>query len=261
MGSVHASVVLNRAAGRVGADRIALLRAIGASGSIAAGAKAVGLSYKAAWDAVQVMNNLFARPLVLPSAGGLTGGASVVSAEGVQVIAAFDAVEIELASAIARLEEGLSNSPLRPLLMGIAMKTSARNALRGTVSHIVEGTVDAEVVLGIAQGVEIVATITRASVAALGLAPGSVATALIKSSFVILARGEPGLRTSARNCLAGTVVAREDGEVGSEVTLELQLGKTLVATLTRASADALGLTVGTPALALIKASHVLLAVD
>ncbi|MCA8155221.1 LysR family transcriptional regulator, partial [Burkholderia contaminans] len=46
-----------------GATRIALLAAIGDTGSITRAAKAVGLSYKAAWDAVDTMNNLAGEPL------------------------------------------------------------------------------------------------------------------------------------------------------------------------------------------------------
>jgi molybdate transport system regulatory protein len=44
---------LRREGSRVGADRIALLEAIGALGSITAAAKQLGLSYKGAWDAAQ----------------------------------------------------------------------------------------------------------------------------------------------------------------------------------------------------------------
>jgi molybdate transport system regulatory protein len=258
---LHASITLRKAeAGRVGAERIALLREIRDSGSISAAARAVGLSYKGAWDAVQVLNNLFEQPLVVPSAGGKEGGASLVTAAGDTVIEAFGIVEAELGAAMARLEARLSaaqGAALTPILWGIAMKTSARNALAGTVVRVLPGPVNSEVGLNIAEGVEI----TAGSVEHLGLAPGSAAIALIKSSFVILARGDATLRTSARNTLAGTVIAREDGPVGSEITLELQVGKTLTATLTRESADALDLTIGTPAFALVKASNVILAVD
>jgi len=257
---LHAALTLTHPAGRVGAERIALLAAVRRTGSISAAAREVGLSYKAAWDAVQVLNNLFDRPLVVPSAGGTRGGASVVTDAGAAVIDGFAAVEAELASALERLERGIAGGLVLPLLWGSGMRTSARNALRGTVSRVTAGTIDAEVMLAVADGVEIVATVTRDSVARLGLAPGASALALVKSSLVVLARGE-GLRTSARNCLPGTVVARDDGEVTSEVTLELALGKTLTATLTRASADALELAEGVPATALIKASHVLLALD
>lgn len=260
--SLHASVLLKKSRGRVGADRIELLRAIARTGSIGAAARAVGLSYKAAWDAVQVLNNLFERPLIVPSAGGSAGGASVVTDAGRAAIAALTTAEVELSAVGARLAAALSidqASALKPLIWGIAMKTSARNALRGTVTRVVTGAIEAEVVIDIGDGAVIVATITRDSADDLGLAPGVAAIALIKASFVILARDD-GIRTSARNMLAGVVARRDDGVVSSEVTLEMTAGKTLTATVTRESADALGLQVGTPAVAVIKASHVIVAV-
>lgn len=256
-------MLLETSRGRVGADRIGLLRAIVATGSISAAARAVGLSYKAAWDAVQVLNNLFDRPLVVPSVGGSAGGATTVTESGAAAIAAFTAAEGELSALMARLATALSFDQaalLKPLMWGIAMKTSARNALRGTVTRIVRGTVEAEVVLDVGDGVEIVATITRESVDDLGLAPGVAAIALIKASFVILLRGGSDLRASARNIIGGVIVRREDGTVSSEITLEVTAGKTITATLTRESADALDLKIGNSALAMIKASHVILAV-
>eukprot|EP01042_Synura_sphagnicola_P035019 gene35019-44879_t len=54
----------------VGASRIHLLRTIAELGSISAAAKALGLSYRGAWDSVQALNNLSARPLVLAQTGG-----------------------------------------------------------------------------------------------------------------------------------------------------------------------------------------------
>jgi molybdate transport system regulatory protein len=141
------------------------------------------------------------------------------------------------------------------------MKTSARNALAGVVSAIQEGQVNAEVTLAISEGVEIVAIITRESVADLGLAVGGRATALIKSSLVILAPGATPLRTSARNCLVGVVVRHETGAVNDVVAIDVGRGAVITATITRGSGEALGLKVGETAQALIKAPHVILAVD
>ena len=45
--------------------RVKLLEAISATGSISSAAKMVGLSYKAAWEAVDTMNNLSQKPLVV----------------------------------------------------------------------------------------------------------------------------------------------------------------------------------------------------
>jgi molybdate transport system regulatory protein len=263
--ALTASLVLRRGGGgQVGAERIALLAALRDHGSISAAAKAVGLSYKGAWDVVQALNNLFERPLVHTQTGGRTGGAAGLTPEGEAVIAAFNAVEAELAQLFDTVERRLldpSGPPLRSLLWSLNMKTSARNALRGVVESVTDGAVNAEVCLGVGVDTRIVAVVTRPSVEALELAPGRDAIALIKSSFVILAPETPGLRTSARNHLAGTVIAVSPGAVNSEVTLELDAGKTLTATITRESAEGLDFAVGDRAVALIKASHVILAVE
>ena len=265
---LNAALSLRRGDGsRVGAERIALLEALGEAGSIRVAAERTGLSYRGAWDAVQALNNLFDAPLVTTQAGGKQGGAAELTAAGRAVIAAFHRVEAELAGVMARLDQGLVGAPapesfgdLGRLFWSLGMQTSARNALRGTVTRITDGAVNAEVSLGVAPGVEIVAIVTRESVAALRLAVGRPAIALIKSSFVVLAKGE-GLVTSARNQIRGVVSARHDGAVSSEIALTIAEGKTLTATITRESAEAMGLKVGEPLTALIKAPHVILAVE
>ena len=248
---------------RIGADRIRLLEVIGELGSISAAAKALDLSYKGAWDAVQALNNLFERPLVSAQPGGRAGGAAAVTPAGQAVILAFRKVETELGQVIEQLEQHLadSGSPLDQIIRSLSMKTSARNALRGVVSSVKQGQVNSEVTLKVSDEVQIVAIITRESVEDLDLKVGREAMALIKASFVILAPGAEPVRTSARNCLSGVVVRHEVGAVNDEVVLDLGQGKTITATITRGSGETLGLKVGEPAQALIKSSHVILAVD
>jgi molybdate transport system regulatory protein len=248
---------------RIGADRIRLLEVIGQQGSISAAAKMLDLSYKGAWDAVQALNNLFERPLVDAHPGGRSGGVATVTPVGEAVILAFRRLEGELAQIVEQLERRLASDDgrLDQVLRSLSMKTSARNTFRGVVAAVTEGGVNAEVALRISDSVQIVAIVTRESVAALGLAPGSPAMALIKSSFVILGPGEGMVRTSARNSLAGTIVRHEAGGVSDEVVLDIGDGKSVTATLTKESWRELGLEVGDRATALIKASHVILAVD
>ena len=68
------------------------------------------------------------------------------------------------------------------------MQISARNQFKGTVKSIITGGVMAEVTLDIGNGQEVVSVITKASAERLGLAQGVEATAIIKSSEVMLAR-------------------------------------------------------------------------
>jgi len=256
-----ASLTVSRGpAARVGLHRVALVEAIAELGSITAAAKRVGLSYKGAWDVVQALNNLFDRPIIQAAPGGKAGGAAAVTPEGRAMVTAFRRVQSEIDAALAKLETGLAGAPPRDLFWSLGMRTSARNALRGVISEVSPGAVNSEVTLRLADGVEIVSIVTRRSIDDLELAVGRPAIALIKSSFVLLAKGD-NLRTSARNQLSGVVSAREDGQVNSEITLDIGGGKTLVATITVGSADALGITVGEPMTALIKAPHVILAVE
>ena len=66
------------------------------------------------------------------------------------------------------------------------VRLSARNQLAGTVSRVVPGAVNTEVVLQLPGGGSVAAVITNESVSALGLAPGIPATAAFKASSVIL---------------------------------------------------------------------------
>jgi molybdopterin-binding protein len=66
------------------------------------------------------------------------------------------------------------------------MKLSARNILKGTVVKVVPGSVNSEVTVRIADGIEVVAIVSKSSVDQLGLKPGSAAYTIIKASNVIL---------------------------------------------------------------------------
>ena len=72
---------------------------------------------------------------------------------------------------------------------------------------------------------------------------------------------DENLRTSARNRLCGTVSRCIEGAVNGEVVIDLPGGKAVTAVITNESMKNLGLAVGVRACALIKASHIILAVN
>lgn len=69
------------------------------------------------------------------------------------------------------------------------------------------------------------------------------------------------MKTSARNQFAGTVVAIHRGAVNDEVLIRTDNGQDIVAVITHESTVNLSLNVGVPAIALIKASSVIVMVD
>lgn len=140
------------------------------------------------------------------------------------------------------------------------MKISARNQFTGSISALTTGAVSTEVAITVAGGNTITAIITNASAKSLGLAPGGSVVVLVKASSVLLMTGGSDLRLSARNCLAGTVEKLVAGAVNSEVLLSLPGGLEVYAIITNDAVSELGLAVGSPATAVIKASSVILGV-
>ncbi len=69
------------------------------------------------------------------------------------------------------------------------------------------------------------------------------------------------MKISARNVLAGTVRNITTGAINSEVAIEIVGGAMVVAVITNDSVTRLGLVVGKPAYAVIKASDVLVGAD
>jgi molybdopterin-binding protein len=67
------------------------------------------------------------------------------------------------------------------------MKISARNMLKGKVKKVKPGVVNTEVVLGLANGMEIVSVITKESAEKLGLTEGKEVYAVIKATNVMIA--------------------------------------------------------------------------
>ena len=251
----------NRGQSFLGGKRIALLEAIANQGSITHAAKAVGLSYKGAWDAVDAMNNLAEKPLVTRGAGGAHGGGTQLTDYGKQVIELYRKLEAGHQKVISHLASGMHDAgKLNDLLKAIAMKTSARNQLRGVIKTVRKGAVNADVILDLGDGLNVFANITNEAIDELGLKKGREAMALIKSSFVLLS-ADANPAVSARNKLVGTVATISKGAVNSEVKIALPGGRTLAAIITDEGLKELGLKVGSVCCAIIKASHVLIAVN
>jgi molybdate transport system regulatory protein len=244
-----------------GHGRIDLLQRIAESGSISQAAKSIGMSYKAAWDAVNAMNNLSGAPLVERSTGGKGGGGTHVTERGQRLIASFKLIEDEHRRFLRALSENIEDfGDTYQLIRRLNMKTSARNQFYGKVSSVKSGAVNDEIEIELAGGDRIIAVITQESTQHLGLTVGSEAIALIKAPWVMLATGTDDLKLSARNRLSGTVVKLTPGAVNTEVIVQLRGGATVCAIVTNESVDELGLAEGKPATAIFNASHVIVGV-
>lgn len=248
----------------LGDTRIRLLEEIERLGSINQAARAVPLSYKAAWDAIDAMNNLSPQPLVVRSTGGRQGGGTVLTDYGRRVVALYRALEEEYQGALDRVASRLDQEgpadvrQFRQLIQRMSMKTSARNQFAGVITGLRDGRVDYEVRLTLDPATEIVAVITKASAENLGLAIGSEVFAFVKSSSVLISTDRQ-LKLTARNQLWGRVAAIHEGSVNDEVSIALPNGRSVTAVVTRGSCEGLALAPGVEACAVFKSSSVILA--
>ncbi|POZ50142.1 TOBE domain-containing protein [Methylovulum psychrotolerans] len=238
-----------------------LLSAIGQTGSINQAARAVGLTYKGAWEMIERANNLSPNILVTTAIGGKQGGGTQLTLAGKAFLAVFQQLQSEHAIFLQQLNQRLNtHQDIVFLLKRLIMKASARNQFFGKVTDVAVGAVNATVTLDLKGGDVIVASVTKESVESLGIKSGLDAIALIKVSQVTLVTDFGGYRLSARNQLKGTVTRIQKGSVNTEVVIALQGGNAIAATITNESVDTLGLTEGSEATAVFKAGAVLLGV-
>jgi len=245
----------------LGSRRIRLLEKVGELGSITKAGKAVGISYKTAWEQIEMLNNLSDKPLVLKSTGGRGGGGTQLTEAGKEVIRRYRLIEEEherfLESIGKHLEDG---EGFYQFLRKVNMKVSARNIWSGEINQLQQGAINTLVTIKLKGGDYLSSLVTNESVEALDLKIGSEIIAMAKAPAVMILKDLGATKLSARNILKGTVQRVVEGQVDCEVTLELPGGNTVSATLTRASDQALELHEGDEAWAVVQESNVILGV-
>ena len=137
------------------------------------------------------------------------------------------------------------------------MKLSARNQFAGKVAKVEEGAVNGIVTIDV-KGTLVTATISMSAIKELGLAEGKDAVAVIKATEVMVANG--GMTISVRNKFTGKVAAVEKGAVNDIVKIDTAFG-TVSATISDSAVAELGLEAGKDAVAVVRATSVMLGVE
>ena len=240
---------------------VALLEEIDRCGSINQAAKTVGMSYKAAWERIEQVNNLSPEPLIHRQVGGSGGGGTVLTEAGHSFVQRAHTLQREFTSFLNFFYFSPDEAfTALKTLRRIEMKISARNVWLGNVAKIEKGAVNSVVTVALKGQDTVVSVITDNSVRRLELEVGSEVLAIVKAPSVMLALDVDPKKISARNLLTGTVNRIVPGVVNDEVTIDLAGGNTVTSILTSESVKRLGVQEGMPVTAVIKASDVLLAV-
>jgi molybdate transport system regulatory protein len=79
--------------GRIGPGKIELLEKIAALGSISAAGRAMGMSYRRAWNLVDELEEIFGAPAATGQTGGKHGGGATLTPLGLALITKYRAIE------------------------------------------------------------------------------------------------------------------------------------------------------------------------
>ena len=136
---------------------------------------------------------------------------------------------------------------------------SARNKIKGTIREVKEGAVNGIVKLETPKGHKVSATISMEAIRELGLKAGKEATAVIKATEVMMATDF--LKISARNQFRGKITEILPGAVNAIVKLDVDAEFGLSSTISLEAVKELSLKAGEEAVAVIKATSVMISVD
>lgn len=196
-------------------QQIKLLKEIHATGSITHAAKAVPMSYKAAWDAVNKMNNLSAEPLVIRVTGGKGGGGTCLTERGLQLVKHFDLIQEAHSAFLKSMSQYSQLDADINLLQQLRFQTSARNQLSGKVVKIESFGIHDDIYFDIGAEHIIKATITDESTKLLEIEENGRFILLIKAPNVDV------VPSTTTDSIMGEIVSYKTDNDGCEVTLKM----------------------------------------
>ena len=223
------SVSLANAFGHGTADkRIEVLRKIGETGSISQAARETGISYKAAWQAIDTLTNLTGVSLVEKVVGGVGGGGAKLTDAGSRLLEIASVLEKNRQEVLSRFQEDKADT-LDTRFSRLSIRTSMRNYLPCRVKGLKMSGQIVRVCLQVHENISVlVARITRTSAELLALKPGMAVLAMCKATAVKVFDEVDSGDLSVANQFQGTVTRVSEGEKEDEVTIELLPGLQLV---------------------------------
>lgn len=200
--------------------RLEVLRRVGETGSISQAARDAGISYKAAWQAIDTLTSLSGVALVERTVGGSGGGGARITPQGQALL---DLAQ-QLDQARQQVLQGFAGG--QRLAGGLGLRTSMRNQLPcQVISSQPAAPHDPMVLMRLrtAGGATLASSVTRESADLLALQPGAGVLVLCKATAVTITAGQPA-RPDEANQLRGRIDRISRGQGRDEVVLALEGG-------------------------------------
>ncbi len=233
----------------IGRGRVELLQNIQIHGSITKAAKSMKMSYKAAWDSVDIMNKLSNKPLVTKVTGGKGGGGTVITSHAKEIIHAFE----EVSSLYRNYFETLSDS-FNEQIVDEEDEEPVFSRLQGIICDKKNIKDNYEISIQLNCGQILTSIESKKFVVEKNLDIDDKINFLIETNNIVLTKEV--LDNSARNLLKGKVVKINDDGMNSNITIDCGEDDVIHAKITTASSNKLNITVDKTIYAQFKAYNI-----
>lgn len=234
------------------ARHIKLLKAVAATGSITKAAALRQISYKTAWDTLDMLNNKSPEPLLLRSDGSKKNSGTRLSSYAIELIKSFEALLAVQQNFLDCVLKSDLNSEQLSRLGVLFLGLSARNQLSCEIDGIKKSKLNSEIFLKLKSGEILTTQISNASLEALGLKKGQSVNAIFKAPKVSLSQSK------VPNSILGKISAIALDESSAEINLSTSSAFSITASTSLAMAQ--GLEIGQELFAHIKAEDIIIGV-
>jgi len=197
----------------IGRGRVELLQNIQIHGSITKAAKAMKMSYKAAWDSVDIMNKLSNKPVVIKVTGGKGGGGTVITSHAKELIHTFE----EISSLNRKYFEILSNS-FNEQIEDESTEEPVFSRLQGIIKNKNNINENFELSIQLKSKQTLTSIESKKLVEEKNLKINDEVNFVIETNNIVLTKEV--LDNSARNLLCGKVLKINDDGINTNITID-----------------------------------------
>ncbi|WP_428023269.1 TOBE domain-containing protein [Arcobacter sp.] len=196
----------------IGKGRVELLKNIQIYGSISKAAKQMKMSYKAAWDSVDIMNKLSQEPLVTKVTGGVGGGGTVITTYAKEIINAYD----ELKNLHETYLENMSNL-FDSLVIDLKNEKPVFSKLEGKITNIISNNQNSEIEIILNSKQKLVTIVNEEFLQKRELKIDKFVKLLIETNSIVITKDKSS--NSARNSLEGVVEEINDDGISTYLSI------------------------------------------
>ena len=224
----------------LGHGRIELLQKIKEYGSISKAARAMKMSYRAAWDVIEAISSLADAPVVNRISGGVGGGGTELTELGDQIIALYTTIDQEHKRFIKRTNEQIENSrKLKSFIKRCTLITSQRNQFECRIAGWKRKDAVVQVNLILCGDIKISAALSAGNYNQPGLRKNKEIRAVIMESAIRISLTNKNTRDE--NVLSGKVIRINRGRLSVEITVAISEDDNIVIALADTGIQKLGL--------------------